>query len=60
MVFLILMEKNYSIFNELDAVVYIKAMYKKGDIEKVFKCPNEIYDSQYGEADTITLKIQRC
>ena len=38
-------ERNCSIYNEADAVDYVKATHKLGEIEKLFKVPQEIYDS---------------
>ena len=53
-------ERNCSIYNEADAVDYVKATHKLGEIEKLFKVPQEIYDSEYGEIGTTSLKILRC
>ena len=41
-------ERNCSVYNEADAVLYVKAIHKLGNIEKLFKVPQEIYDSDYG------------
>ena len=53
-------ERNCSVYNEADAVDYVKATYKLGEIEKLFKLPQEIYDSEYGELGATSLKILRC
>ena len=42
-------EKNCSICNERDAINYIKVSHRLGDIEKLFKVSQEIYDSEYEE-----------
>ena len=53
-------EKNCSVYNESDAVDYVKAIHKLGEIGKLFKVPQEIYDSEYGEVGATSLKILRC
>ena len=53
-------ERNRSVYNEADAVEYVKATHKLGEIEKLFKVPQEIYDSEYGEVGATSLKILRC
>ena len=53
-------EMNCSVYNERDAVDYVKATHKLGEIEKLFKVPQEIYDSEYGEPGATSLKILRC
>ena len=53
-------EKNCSVYDEADAVDYVKATHKLGEIEKLFKVPQEIYDSEYGEVGATSLKILRC
>ena len=53
-------ERNCSVYNEADAVAYVKATHKLGEIEKLFKVPQEIYDSEYGEVGATSLKILRC
>ena len=53
-------ERNCSVYNEADAVDYVKATHKLGEIEKLFKVPQEIYDSEYGEVGATSLKILRC
>ena len=52
-------ERNCNVYNEEDAVDYVIATHKLGEIEKLFKVPKEVYDSEYGEAGTATLKILR-
>ena len=34
--------------------------HKLGEIDKLFKVPQEIYDSEYGELGATSLKILRC
>jgi hypothetical protein len=53
-------ERNCSVYNEADAVGYVKAVHKLGEIDKLFKVPQEIYDSEYGEVGATSLKILRC
>ena len=53
-------EINCSVYNEADAVDYVKAMHKLGEINKLFKVPQEIYNSEYGEVGATSLKIIRC
>ena len=48
------------VYNEADAVHYIKSIHKQGDIEKLFDIPQEIYDSEYGEVGATSIKILRC
>ena len=52
-------ERNSSVYNEADAVAYVKAIHNLGEIDKLFKVPQEIYDSEYGEVGTTSLKILR-
>ena len=53
-------ERNCSVYDEADAVDYVKATHKLGEIEKLFKVPQEIYDGEYGEVGATSLKILRC
>ena len=53
-------ERNRSVYNEADAVNYVKATHKLGKIDKLFKVPQEIYDSEYGEVGATSLKILNC
>ena len=53
-------ESNRSIYNEADAIDYVKAINKLREIDKLFKVPQEIYDSEYGEVGATSLKILRC
>ena len=53
-------ERKCSVYNEADAVDYVKAIHKLGDIEKLFKVPQEIYNSEYGEVGASSLEILRC
>ena len=53
-------ERNCSVYNEAEAVDYVKAIHKLGEIDKLFLVPQEIYDSEYGEVGATSLKILRC
>ena len=53
-------ERNCSVYKVADAVAYVKTIHKLGEIEKLFNVPQEIYDSEYGEVGTTSLKILRC
>ena len=53
-------ERNCNVYNENDACHFVKSMHKQGEVEKLFKVPQEIYDSEYGEVGATTLKILRC
>ena len=53
-------ERNCSVYIEANAVLYIKAMHKLGKIEKLYKVPQEIYNSEYGDVGATALKIIRC
>ena len=53
-------ERKCNVYNEADVVDYVKAIHKLGDIEKLFKVPQEIYNSEYGEVGASSLEILRC
>jgi len=53
-------ERNRKVYQQADAVDYVKATHKHGDIEKLFKVPQDIYDSEYGDVGATTLMILRC
>ena len=53
-------EMNKSIYNERDAVHYVKSMHKLKEIEKFASIPEEIYSSEVGEIGATSLKILRC
>ena len=53
-------ERNCSVYNETDAIDYVKAIHKLGEIDKLFEVPQEIYDNEYGEVGDTSLKILRC
>ena len=53
-------KRNFSVYKEDDAIDHIKASHKLGEIEKLFKIPQEIYDSEYSEVGTTSLKILKC
>ena len=50
-------KSNCSVYNLADAVDYVKTLHKLGDKEKLFKIPQKIYDSEYGEVGANALKI---
>ena len=49
-----------SVLSEKDACDYVKSRHKVGDVEKLFKIPQEIYDSEYENVGATSLKILRC
>ena len=49
-----------SVLSEKDACDYVKSTHKVGDVEKLFKIPQEIYDSEYENVGATSLKILRC
>ena len=51
-----LMEKETVVFIMNQMKNYIKAIHKLGEIDKLFKVPQEIYDSEYGEVGDTSLK----
>ena len=53
-------EKNCTVYNERDAVHYVKSMHKQGEVEKLFQVPQEIYDSEWGEVGATSLTVLRC
>ena len=53
-------EMNRSVYSEKDACDYVRSTHKSGDIEKLFKVLQEIYDSEYGQPGATSLKIIRC
>ena len=53
-------EMNRSVYSEKDACDYVRSKHKAGDIEQLFKVPQEIYDSEYGQPGATSLKILRC
>ena len=53
-------EMNMSVYSEKDACDYVRSTHKAGDVEKLFKIPQEIYDSEYGEVGATSLKNLRC
>ena len=53
-------ERNSSVYNEANAIDYVKAIHKLGEIDKLFKTPQKIYDSEYGKVGDTSLKILKC
>ena len=53
-------EMNRSVYSEKDACDYVRSTHKAGDVEKLFKIPEDIYSSEYGDVGATTLKILRC
>ena len=53
-------EINRKVYQQIDAVDFVKATHKKGDIKKLFKVPQDIYESEYGEVGATSLTILKC
>ena len=53
-------EMNRSVYSEKDACDYVRSTHKAGDIEKLFKIPEDIYSSMHADVGATTLKILRC
>ena len=53
-------ERNRSVYSKKDACDYVRSKHKTGEIEQLFKVPQEIYESEYGELGATSLKILRC
>ena len=53
-------ERKCSVYNEADAVDYVKAIFKLNDIEKLFKVPQKVYYTELGKLGATSLKILRC
>ncbi len=53
-------ERNCSVYNEVDAIEYVKVTHKISEIEKLFEVPQEIYDSETGEVGVTSIKIIGC
>ena len=53
-------ERNRSVFSEKDACDYVKSTHKAGDVQKLFKVPQEVYDSEHKHMGATSLKILRC
>ena len=53
-------EMNRSVYSEKDACDFVRSSHKAGEIEKLFKVPQEIYNSEYGEVGATSLKILSC
>ena len=53
-------EMNRSVCSVKDACDYVRSTYKAGNIEQLFKVPQEIYNSEYAELGATSLKILRC
>ena len=52
-------EMNRRVCNETDSIYYVRAIHKLGEIEKLFKVAQEIYDSEYVKLGVSTLEILR-
>ncbi len=52
--------RNRTVYNEKDAIDYVKATHKNGEIEKLFIVPEEVYSSEYGEIGATSLTILSC
>ena len=53
-------EINRFVYSEKDACDYVRSTHKAGDIEKLFKIPEDIYSSKHADVGATTLKILRC
>lgn len=53
-------EINRKVYQQIDAVDFVKTIHKEGDIDKLFKVPQNIYDSEYGEVGATSLTILKC
>ena len=53
-------EMNRSVYSEKDACDYVRSTHKAGDIEKLFKIPEDIYSGEHADVGATTLKILRC
>ena len=53
-------ERNCIVNNDYYAVDYVKVSHKQGLIKKLFKIPQEIYDSEHGEVGATSIKILGC
>ena len=51
---------NRSVYSEKDACDFVRSKHKQGEIVKLFKVPQEIYDSEYGNVGATSLKILMC
>jgi hypothetical protein len=51
---------NRSVYSEKDACDYVRSTHKAGDIEKLFKIPEDIYSSEHADVGATSLKILRC
>jgi len=46
-------ESNRRVYKQADAVDYVKATHKHENLEKLFKAPHDIYDSECGDVGAI-------
>ena len=53
-------EMNSSVYWEKDACDYVRSTQKAGDIEKLFKIPEDIYSREHEDVGVTILKIFRC
>ena len=53
-------EMNRSVYSEKDACDYVRSTHKTGDIEKLFKIPEDIYSREHEDVGVTILKIFRC
>ena len=52
-------EMNRTVYSEREAVDYVKALHKQGEIEKLYAVPEEVY-SLDGDVGATSIKILRC
>ena len=53
-------DRNSNVDNEIDEVHYVKSIHNIVKHEKLFKAPQETYDSEYIELSATNLKILKC
>ena len=53
-------KRTFSVYNEYDAIDFIKASHKLGEIDKLCKVSLEIYNSEYSKVSATSLKILKC
>ena len=51
---------NCEVNSEKDAVSYIKNLHKVEGADKLFKVPQNVYDSEFGDIGASSLTVLRC
>lgn len=49
--------RNRTVYTAKDAVDYVKATHKNGEVAKLITVPEEIYSNEYGELGATSLTI---